>query len=197
MAIKKRAKTATKKAKKTVKTAARKVKAAAKRAVHRSPKQTFLEAAAREHATTLRVLRAFPPGQDDFRPHPRSQSLSELAYTMLFEQELNNRALRGGPIMGGGAPPAKPANFQEAIEQFDRGYRALVDRVTSTPDARMDAMVQFPRGPGQMGEWPTLDFLWFMLFDQIHHRGQLSVMLRMAGGKVPSIYGPSADEPWT
>jgi len=35
-----------------------------------------------------------------------------------------------------------------------------------------------------------------MLDDQIHHRGQLSVYVRMAGGKVPSIYGPSADEPW-
>ena len=35
-----------------------------------------------------------------------------------------------------------------------------------------------------------------MLWDQIHHRGQLSVYLRMAGGSVPSIYGPSADEPW-
>jgi len=38
--------------------------------------------------------------------------------------------------------------------------------------------------------------MWFMLLDSIHHRGQLSVYVRMAGGKVPSIYGPSADEPW-
>jgi uncharacterized damage-inducible protein DinB len=35
-----------------------------------------------------------------------------------------------------------------------------------------------------------------MLCDQIHHRGQFSVYLRMADGKVPSIYGPSLDEPW-
>jgi uncharacterized damage-inducible protein DinB len=34
------------------------------------------------------------------------------------------------------------------------------------------------------------------LHDQIHHRGQLTVHLRMAGGRVPSIYGPSKDEPW-
>ena len=38
--------------------------------------------------------------------------------------------------------------------------------------------------------------LWLMLNDSIHHRGQLSVYERMAGGLVPSIYGPSADEPW-
>ena len=40
------------------------------------------------------------------------------------------------------------------------------------------------------------DFLWMILCDQIHHRGQFSIYLRMADGKVPSIYGPTADEPW-
>jgi uncharacterized damage-inducible protein DinB len=198
MAIKKKAKAAAKKVKKATKSAAKKVKAAAKRAVgKRSAKQAYLDTYAREHATTLRVLRAFPPGQGDFRPHARSQSASELAYTMLYEQELNARALKGGPLMGGGNPPPKPASFEAAIDAFDRGYRAIVDQVTRTPDAKLESTVQFPTAPGQMGEWPTLDFLWFMLFDQIHHRGQLSVMVRMAGGKVPSIYGPSGDEPWT
>jgi len=42
-----------------------------------------------------------------------------------------------------------------------------------------------------------MDFLWFLLMDMVHHRGQFSVYLRMADGKVPSIYGPSADEPWS
>jgi len=40
------------------------------------------------------------------------------------------------------------------------------------------------------------DVLWYSLHALIHHRGQLSVYLRMVGGKVPSIYGPSGDEPW-
>ncbi len=38
------------------------------------------------------------------------------------------------------------------------------------------------------------EFMMMMLFDQIHHRGQMSVYIRLAGGKVPSIYGPSADD---
>jgi uncharacterized damage-inducible protein DinB len=42
----------------------------------------------------------------------------------------------------------------------------------------------------------TADVLWTGVMDTVHHRGQFSVYLRMAGGKVPSIYGPSADEPW-
>ena len=50
--------------------------------------------------------------------------------------------------------------------------------------------------PKTLGDYPTMEFLWFLLFDHIHHRGQLSVYLRMVG-KVPSIYGPSGDQPWT
>jgi uncharacterized damage-inducible protein DinB len=40
-----------------------------------------------------------------------------------------------------------------------------------------------------------VDALWLELFDHIHHRGQFSVYVRLAGAKLPSIYGPTADEP--
>ncbi|NIP58360.1 MAG: hypothetical protein GWM92_04890 [Gemmatimonadetes bacterium] len=56
--------------------------------------------------------------------------------------------------------------------------------------------MRFFTGPGTTGEIPRIDWLWFLLNDQIHHRGQFSIYLRMADGQVPSIYGPSADEPW-
>jgi uncharacterized damage-inducible protein DinB len=42
---------------------------------------------------------------------------------------------------------------------------------------------------------PLAQACWFELFDHIHHRGQFSVYLRLAGARVPSIYGPTADEP--
>ena len=44
--------------------------------------------------------------------------------------------------------------------------------------------------------WPNSVTLRILISHQIHHRGQMSVYLRMAGGKVPALYGPSADEPW-
>jgi len=68
--------------------------------------------------------------------------------------------------------------------------------VKATPDSRLAETVTFPSGPKQTADYPVIDFLWFMLMDSIHHRGQMSVYIRPAGGKVPSIYGPSADEPW-
>lgn len=163
----------------------------------KSPRQTYLDRYALEHATTLRVLRAIPAGQSDFRPHPRSNSASDLLYTMLFEQELARRALAGGPIFGGGSAPAKPASFEAGIEALDQGYESMVAGITKASDAQLRRKSQFPVAKGQMGDWEALDFIWFMLLDQIHHRGQLSVYVRMAGGKVPSIYGPSGDDPWT
>ena len=69
----------------------------------------------------------------------------------------------------------------------------LVRRLT---DEDLSKPVQFFTGPGKIGDMSLHDILWTMLSDEIHHRGQFSVYLRMADGKVPSIYGPSADEPW-
>jgi uncharacterized damage-inducible protein DinB len=51
-------------------------------------------------------------------------------------------------------------------------------------------------GPGRIGDWKKTDFLRQVLHDQIHHRGQFTVYLRLADARVPSVYGPTADEPW-
>ena len=56
--------------------------------------------------------------------------------------------------------------------------------------------VKFMTGPKQMGDLRKIDVLWWLLMDSVHHRGQMSVYLRLADAKVPSIYGPSADESW-
>jgi len=60
----------------------------------------------------------------------------------------------------------------------------------------MDAKVMFFVGPKTPGELSVAQICWFMLHDSIHHRGQLSTYLRLMGAPVPSIYGPSAAEPW-
>jgi uncharacterized damage-inducible protein DinB len=65
------------------------------------------------------------------------------------------------------------------------------------PDEKLSETVKFFTAPKTLGDIRRIDFLWFLLSDEIHHRGQFSIYLRMADGKVPSIYGPSGDEPWT
>jgi uncharacterized damage-inducible protein DinB len=162
-----------------------------------SAKQQFLDSFERESSTTLKVLRALPPNQADFRPHMRSKSARELAFIFVGEQMLITKALTDQlNVTGSGGPPVVPNDFQTIIDQFENGQRTLVELIRNTSDGKFNTTVQFPIGPGQMGDWSKIAFAWFMLSDQIHHRGQFSVYVRMAGGKVPSIYGPSADEPW-
>jgi uncharacterized damage-inducible protein DinB len=64
------------------------------------------------------------------------------------------------------------------------------------PPEGFDKMVQTMTGPGKKGDARAGDMAWVTLMDSINHRGQMVVYLRILGAKVPSIYGPSADEPW-
>lgn len=165
-----------------------------------SPKQQFLDSFDREHATTMRVLRAFPKDKADAKLHPNIKTAKELAWVFAGECRLGMRVWRDELAKGippGSTPPKPPETWDDvvaAVESQSKEYRTLV---SSTPDAQFSEKVHFLVGPKTMGEVSRLDWAWFLLHDQIHHRGQFSTYLRMAGGKVPSIYGPTADEPWT
>ena len=93
--------------------------------------------------------------------------------------------------------PKTPDDFNMIVAQFESDYNSLVELIKNSPDKLFQGTVDFPTGPGTISAWPKIEFMYFMLRDQIHHRGQLSVYVKMAGGKVPAIYGPSGDEPWT
>ena len=161
----------------------------------RSAKDTFPVAYEREHATTLKVLRAFPAARSAFRPHERSNAALQLAWTFVLEERMMLLAINGESVLGSGFP-APPGSWEKVLAEFESQHAELLARLRSASEAEYAGSVSFFVGPNQMADIPTSDFLWMMLSDQIHHRGQLSVYLRMAGGKVPSIYGPSADEPW-
>jgi hypothetical protein len=152
-----------------------------------SPRDQFLSAFEKEHATTLKVLRAFPAGKEEVQPAPKCKNARELAWIFVGEMGMAAVALTTGfdwsnpPTL----PPA-PQTIPEIIVAFDAAHEKVVEILKGTGDAELlTGTVQFPVGKGQMGDC-----------DQIHHRGQFSIYLRMADGKLPSIYGPTADEPW-
>jgi uncharacterized damage-inducible protein DinB len=161
-------------------------------------KQAFLDTYESEHATTMRVLRAYPIDKLDLRPHEMCKSARDLAWVFVMERRLgtsvfNNEFASRGPS---GTPPAPPESWDELLGALDDAHKSFADLVRSTPEAALSDKVKFFTGPKTMGDIPRMAWLWFLLHDQIHHRGQFSIYLRMAGGKVPSIYGPTADEPW-
>jgi uncharacterized damage-inducible protein DinB len=163
-----------------------------------SPKRHFVDAMERESVRTLRVIRAYPDDKSDLKPHPKSPSAREIAWKLTQGQGLMVKALTTGFDWSNptGAPPPPPARVSEIAEAFEKGNQKVMDTVRGFDESRLTETVQFFVGPKTLGDYTKLDFLWFLLLDQVHHRGQLSTYLRMAEGHVPSIYGPSGDEPW-
>ena len=164
----------------------------------RTPKQQFLETYEDEHGKTMRVLRAFPPDKVELRPHALCKTARELAWVFVIERGLGTRVFNNAFASGmpSGGPPKAPDSWEAVITALEQAHKDFGDLVRSTPDAQLNETVKFFTGPRTLGDMRRMDLLWFLLHDQIHHRGQFSIYLRMAGGKVPSIYGPSADEPW-
>jgi uncharacterized damage-inducible protein DinB len=162
------------------------------------PRQQFLDGFEREHATTVKVLRAYPTDKMDLRPHKMCKTARELAWMFVMEQFLAHTALTTG--LDWSKPPSKwpdpPATMDAIIAEFEKAHRAVAETVRGMRDEDMFGTVTFFTAPKTTGEVPKNQFLWMLLCDQIHHRGQFSIYLRMADGKVPSIYGPTADEPW-
>ena len=159
-----------------------------------SVKEEFLNVWEREFQTTLKVLKAYPMHRHDFKPHEKSKSARDLAWTFVLEE----KSVIDGAIAGQinfQSPPA-PATMKDVIAEYEKSHKDVVTKVKALSDEDLNKTVKVPIGPKKMGDLRKIDLFWTAVMDMIHHRGQLSVYLRLTDGKVPSIYGPSADEPW-
>jgi uncharacterized damage-inducible protein DinB len=159
-----------------------------------TPKEQFLNAYENEHAITMRVLRAYPEERLDLQPHPKLRTAREIAWVLFMERAFGTLVLNDGfaSMDPNQIPPPPPESWSDQLAALETIHTQFAELVGSLSDDQLAEKVSFfPR----MGSIRRIDFLWFMLSDQIHHRGQFSVYLRMADGRVPSIYGPTADEP--
>jgi uncharacterized damage-inducible protein DinB len=158
-------------------------------------KDMFLQALERESATTKKVLRALPPDRADFSPAAPMKSAKDLAWVIVSGEGIIERLLAREFAPAGHV--TAPATLHEVIATYEDRHQDIEEKLRSWDEADLERTVRFPVAPGKMGDVRKIDLCWFVLMDQIHHRGQLTVYLRMLGAKVPSVYGPTADEPWT
>lgn len=149
----------------------------------------------RENATTRKVLHAIPLDKGEFKTSPNVKTAREVAAIFGASQGMITAALDGTWKFPPEFPKA-PATMKEVQAAFDESTKAVKAAIAKANDKRMDARIMFFVGPKTPGEMGVGELVWFMLLDTIHHRGQISIYLRAMGAKVPSIYGPSADEPW-
>lgn len=140
----------------------------------------------------LKVLKAVPPDKAAYRPHPRSSSAADIAW--LLASELNDACeLIDHGKVDFALKPAPP--LAESIAAYEHNVEELEKRLAKMDDAAWDKKAKFLMDGKVAWESPLGEMLFGFLFDAIHHRGQLSAYLRPMGAKVPSIYGPSADDP--
>lgn len=146
-----------------------------------------------EVKTTRKVLVAIPEGQQEYRPHPVSKSAMELAWHLaVSEAWMLNGIIQGQFASTEGGEPPHPTAVAHVINWYDQNMPALIAQVKSLSDEQLTRRIPFF---GVSNE-PAAVYLSMLLAHSIHHRGQLSAYLRPMGGKTPSIYGGSADEPW-
>jgi len=150
----------------------------------------YISARNREMQTTLKVLQAYPEDKLNMKPAEKSRTAGELAMILAVEERVLKSLMQTGATDLNLLKPERPLTMTEIISVWQQAVAAN-DAVL----ARMSSQ-DFEKRVNFYGRQMSLaDALWFELFDHIHHRGQFSVYVRVAGAKLPSIYGPTADEP--
>jgi uncharacterized damage-inducible protein DinB len=152
----------------------------------------FFEKWDREAPKFDAVMNALPADRLDYRPHPKSRSAAEMVTHLAREQEMLVRMIDDGKI---DYKDSRAEDFGEMRALWTKSTAELRDRLKTLDEAGWNRPVRFYRDGKQVNETTTSEMLWGFLLDMIHHRGQLSTYIRPMGGRVPSIYGPSADSP--
>lgn len=155
--------------------------------------QFFIKRWSEEAPITLKVFQAVPDGKLDYRPHLRSRSAGELLSLLAYEAQSCCEAADTGKINWQDPPAA--TQITPAVDLLTKKSKELEKLLQNVDENTWNnGKVQFWVGGQMVFEEALGPMLWGHLFDVIHHRGQLSVYIRPMGGKVPSIYGPSADD---
>lgn len=151
----------------------------------------------RELATTRRVLERYPSGQGEWKPHEKSRGLLALATHVAQIPGFGATILTTPELDVMTRPPQPLDDSAEAlVAAFDANVARLEDALASTDDARLNEKWTMRAGPKVLISEPRALLMRLMLVNHmIHHRAQLCDDYRLLNVPVPSVYGPSADEP--
>jgi uncharacterized damage-inducible protein DinB len=155
-------------------------------------KALFLTFWEREAPTTRKVISRIPQENSEYKPDPKSRTAREIAWLLVFEDKVLVDGLESGKLEWQDVPT--PATVQEILDTYDRQHADLASRLKQLEPGKWEREIPFLWQGQEIMKATGYDFAWGFLFDQVHHRGQLSTYLRPMGSTVPAIYGPSADE---
>ena len=152
-----------------------------------------------EAATTRRVLERIPDDKFSFKPHPKSMDMASLA-THLCEMTgwAVDTITEDSFDLAGFDPSTRRivASRAELLEKFDKSVAKARGALSAAEDAQLMQPWSLKSGDKVFFTMPKVAVLRSFVFNHcVHHRGQLSVYLRLNDIPVPAMYGPSADEP--
>lgn len=145
-----------------------------------------------EAQLTSRVLEALPADKYDFRPDPKGRSIGEMAWHLSEIEGYISYGLTKGAVTFQEAPPnlQRPKEIRLLAPGYRRIHEEAVARLANLTEDQLDQEVLFADR-----KMTIRDILWgTIVMHLIHHRAQLSLMTRLAGGTPPGIYGPNREE---
>jgi uncharacterized damage-inducible protein DinB len=151
----------------------------------------------REMGTTRRLLERVPFDDPEWQPHPRSMSLLKLSTHIANIPTFAVRAMTGTEFDATAPREPQPpvTSAAELVARFDANVAAARDVLVGKTDPELLVPWKLLANGKEIVTLPRMGVLRTLFLNHIiHHRGQLSVYLRMRDIPLPSIYGPSADE---
>lgn len=147
-----------------------------------------------EHPATRKCVERIPFSIYEFKPHPRSMQLGYLVHlvcdiprwiaTMIEHDTIDLQNYKGGT----------PGNLEAMVKYLDDNVASATAAFNKLRDDQLEVPFSLVSGKQLLSKMSRIDFITNTIGHWIHHRGQLTVYMRLNEIAVPSIYGPSADE---
>jgi uncharacterized damage-inducible protein DinB len=148
-----------------------------------------------EAQTTKRVLDRIPESKLTWKPHPKAFSLGQLGLHIASAPANIAAAAAQDSFEAPNFAQPEAKSRQEILDTFSKGMESAKSTLKKMDDARLMSMWSLTKNGKVLMSVPRIGFIRSILMNHMyHHRGQLSVYLRILDIPVPSIYGPSADE---
>jgi uncharacterized damage-inducible protein DinB len=142
------------------------------------------------------LLARVPRDKGPWKPHPKSFPLGHLAQLVATMPGWLTQMLRDTEINVATAPGYSVETTEALLGEFDRHVRDAREALTAARDTDFTVLWSLKNGDQVLFTSPRGAVVRSHLNHLMHHRGQLSVYLRLNDVPLPSIYGPTADEPW-
>ncbi|MEJ1239876.1 DinB family protein [Chryseolinea sp. T2] len=150
-----------------------------------------------EHAATRKCVERIPVTTYEFKPHPKSMLMGYLVYLVCDIPNWLKHIMDDDKIDLATFRKEQPKTTEEMVKYLDNNVASAVEAFKRLKEDRLALPFSLVAGPQLLSTTPRLDNITSTINHWVHHRGQLTVYMRLCDIPVPSIYGPSADDnPW-